>query len=210
MATPNVDFALSSLKARGATLGTFAVYLVFASIYFPNTLLVRPHPAFWRVVLALMLALGMFETYILLLPRDEARQAITYFDKDLGQQPLEITYADDCRLYTPDNPEGQFANIYFAVFDVHFFAHFLGWFAKMIIMRDWYVVWACSLVFELLELTFLYWLPNFAECWWDSLLLDVFGCNLLGSLIGYWFLKFFGVTEFHWVRGEQRQDLALH
>jgi hypothetical protein len=38
-----------------------------------------------------------------------------------------------------------------------------------------------SILFELIEFTFDNWLPNFAECWWDHLLLDVLGCNLLGE-----------------------------
>ena len=89
-----------------------------------------------------------------------------------------------------------------AVFDVHFVAHLLGWWLKMLIMRDWWVCWICSVVFELLELTFRYWLPNFYECWWDSLLLDIFGCNLLGIVLGHYTLKYFGVSKIHWVQGD--------
>jgi len=70
----------------------------------------------------------------------------------------------------------------------------------MLIMRDWYIVWFCSISFELLELTFRYWLPNFYECWWDSLILDVFGCNLAGIMLGYYFLKYFGVSKMQWVK----------
>lgn len=76
----------------------------------------------------------------------------------------------------------------------------------MLIMRDWYIVWICSISFELLELTFRYWLPNFYECWWDSLLLDVFGCNLAGILLGHYFLKYFGVSKMQWVKSIQTAD----
>lgn len=112
----------------------------------------------------------------------------------------EVSYADDCRLYTPEHPVNSFYNLYFAVYDCHSIAHLLGWFGKMLIMRDWYIVWICSISFELLELTFRYWLPNFYECWWDSLLLDVFGCNLAGILLGHYFLKYFGVSKMQWVK----------
>lgn len=115
-----------------------------------------------------------------------------------------MSYAEDCSIFTPDNPSSKFANVYNAVFDVHFFAHFAGWFGKMLIMRDWWVAWICSAGFEFLELTFRYWLPNFYECWWDSLLLDLFGCNLLGILIGAWFLKKFGVSRISWVREKSK------
>jgi hypothetical protein len=37
-----------------------------------------------------------------------------------------------------------------------------------------------SVMFELMELTFQHWLPNFNECWWDSWILDVLICNNIG------------------------------
>ena len=92
-----------------------------------------------------------------------------------------------------------------AVFDVHFVAHFLGWFGKMLIIRDWYVAWIWSAVFELLELTFRYWLPNFYECWWDSLLLDLLGCNFIGIVCGHYFLKHYGVSKLNWIRGDKKE-----
>lgn len=82
-------------------------------------------------------------------------------------------------------------------------AHFLGWMGKMLIMRDWYVAWICSFGFEWLELTFRHWLPNFRECWWDSLLMDLFGCNLIGIILGAYILKHFGVSKIDWLRGKE-------
>lgn len=80
----------------------------------------------------------------------------------------------------------------------------------MLIMRDWYVAWTCSAVFELLELTFRYWLPNFYECWWDTLLLDLFGCNFIGILLGSYTLKYFGVSKINWVKGpEKKNDVSI-
>jgi len=32
-------------------------------------------------------------------------------------------------------------------------------------------------------------MPNFEECWWDQLILDLFGMNMLGIIIGVLFLK---------------------
>ena len=132
-----------------------------------------------------------------------------YFDPELGKPLPQILYAEDCRIYTPESPDSKFRNLVFAVFDVHFLAHFLGWWAKMLIMRDWYVAWICSSVFELLELTFRYWLPNFYECWWDSLILDLFGCNLLGIVCGVYTLQFFEVKKLDWVKGKAKQQYQL-
>ena len=69
----------------------------------------------------------------------------------------------------------------------------------MMIMRDWYVAWACSIGFEICEITFRHWLPNFYECWWDHLCLDLFGCNLIGIILGHYTLQYFGSTRINWV-----------
>lgn len=41
-----------------------------------------------------------------------------------------------------------------------------------------------SIFFEFFELTFRHWLPNFNECWWDHVILDLLLCNGIGMLIG--------------------------
>lgn len=97
------------------------------------------------------------------------------------------------------------ANITDAVFDVHFVAHFLGWWGKMCFMRDWYLAWVCSIGFEICELTFRHWLPNFYECWWDHIFLDLFGCNLIGIFLGHYTLKYFGSSKATWIFDGQQQ-----
>lgn len=37
----------------------------------------------------------------------------------------------------------------------------------MMIIRDTKVAWIISGSFELIEISFRHWLPNFWECWWD-------------------------------------------
>ena len=194
---------IGTLKTRGAVLGTVFAFVCFATIHFPNTIMIRPHPIFWRALMGLFTIYAMMITYIFLLPVEEARLALRYFDPELGRPLKEISYAEDCRFYTPENPDSKFTNFSLAFWDVHTLAHFLGWFGKMLIMRDWYVVWICSAGFEWLEITFRYWLPNFWECWWDHLLLDLFGMNLAGILIGAYVLKQFGVSKIDWLRGRE-------
>lgn len=82
--------------------------------------------------------------------------------------------------------------------DIFIVAHFIGWFFRAIILRNNLLVWTMSLLFEVYELTFRHWLPNFYECWWDHLLLDVFGCNMLGIFLGNWVMGRLGVEKFHW------------
>ena len=173
--------------------------MVIGAIHLPNTIMTRPHVIVWRAVMACFIMYAMFMTYLLLLPVDQARQTLRIFDDGLGKPLPERSYADDCRLYTPDHPTSYFANFSDAVFDVHFVAHFLGWWGKMMIMRDWYLAWACSIGFEICEITFRHWLPNFWECWWDHLFLDLFGCNLIGIVLGHYTIKYFGSNRLRWI-----------
>jgi len=76
----------------------------------------------------------------------------------------------------------------------------------MVFMRDWYIAWICSILFECCELTFRHWLPNFYECWWDHIFLDLFGCNLVGMIIGHYFLKYFSIPRFGWVRRDKKAE----
>eukprot|EP01054_Gregarina_sp_Poly1_P005711 Gregarina_sp_Poly_1__5710@NODE_2_length_28028_cov_167_134223_g1_i0_p11_GENE_NODE_2_length_28028_cov_167_134223_g1_i0NODE_2_length_28028_cov_167_134223_g1_i0_p11_ORF_typecomplete_len266_score21_49PSS/PF03034_15/3_1e57YitT_membrane/PF02588_15/0_67YitT_membrane/PF02588_15/5_1e02_NODE_2_length_28028_cov_167_134223_g1_i01424715044 len=55
---------------------------------------------------------------------------------------------------------------------------------KALILRDWILLWLCSLLFELSEVMLRHILPNFWECWWDHFIMDIFGCNLLGIWLG--------------------------
>jgi phosphatidylserine synthase 2 len=131
---------------------------------------------------------------------------MTIFDSNLGKPLAEQSYAEDCRIFTPDNPESMFKNVRDTINDCHFSAHFVGWFVKMLIMRDFWLAWICSVSFEICELTFRHWLPNFYECWWDHLLLDLFGCNLIGIILGNWALLYFGVTKIKWIRQSQKKE----
>ncbi len=93
------------MNSKGATIGTVFVFLCFASIHYPNTIIVRPHPIFWRVVLGLFSLYAMFITYLFLLPIDEVRETLKFFDPNLGVPLGEMSYAEDCRVWTPENPD---------------------------------------------------------------------------------------------------------
>ena len=93
------------------------------------------------------------------------------------------SYAEDCRIYTPENPVSKFYNVSSAL-DVFVSAHFVGWTVKMLITRDFKVTMFQSVFFEILEITFRHWLNNFWECWWDHIILDIIICNTGGILFG--------------------------
>ena len=108
-----------------------------------------------------------FMTMVLILPLNEARWVFKIFHPAFGVEMPERSYADDCRVFTPENPVSSYYNIYNAVYDVHFVAHLLGWWGKMLIIRDTKIAWFISISFEFIEISFRHWLENFWECWWD-------------------------------------------
>ncbi len=48
------------------------------------------------------------------------------------------------------------------------------------------------------QMAFGHLLPNFYECWWDNLVLDVLLCNGLGIFTGMQVCKFLEMREHHW------------
>ena len=80
--------------------------------------------------------------------------------------------------------------------------HAIGWFIKMLIFRDLKICWFLSGLFEFLEISLKHNLPNFNECWWDHLLLDFLGCNVIGMYLGYVCCKYCEMKEYHWGVGE--------
>ena len=45
--------------------------------------------------------------------------------------------------------------------------HFIGWWLKTMVLRDYWICMIMSFLFELLEFSLQHQLPNFSECWWD-------------------------------------------
>ena len=179
--------------------------LLFSSFYMPDTIVTRPHPFIWRMVLGANLIYAAFLVYMSFLPLEEARNTMKIFDPRLGGPLPEKSYAYDWRIFTPDDPISMFRNLRDAM-DIHVLAHFLGWVCKVLIMRDIKLWWIWSIAFELLEITFRHWLPNFYECWWDHLILDLFGCNMIGIMIGAFILRKFSVVKLNWIYAKQKSD----
>lgn len=172
----------------------------FASVMFPDSFIKRPHPVFWRILLGIMLCYSTFMTMVLLLPVDRARWVFKLFHPSFGVLLPERNYADDCRLYTAETPEKLYiANLYDNIYDVHFVAHLAGWWFKMMIIRDTKIAWIVSITFELVEISYRHMLPNFWECWWDQMFLDLFGCNMAGIIMGAWTIKWMGISRINWL-----------
>lgn len=83
--------------------------------------------------------------------------------------------------------------------DVFAWGHFLGWLFKALLFRHAGLLWAISVMWEITEIAFAHLLPNFLECWWDSVILDVLICNGLGIWCGLKICKVLEMREYKWV-----------
>lgn len=68
--------------------------------------------------------------------------------------------------------------------DFFVLAHTFGWFLKSLVIRDRWLLWITSVMFEVMEYSLEHQLPNFAECWWDHWIMDVLTCNWFGIWAG--------------------------
>eukprot|EP01013_Petalomonas_cantuscygni_P002106 TRINITY_DN12132_c0_g1_i1.p1 TRINITY_DN12132_c0_g1~~TRINITY_DN12132_c0_g1_i1.p1 ORF type:complete len:481 (-),score=93.16 TRINITY_DN12132_c0_g1_i1:242-1684(-) len=181
--------------ARAATV----FFLFFCALHLPDGIMRRPHVVFWRVVLGLSVAYAMFLSFLLYLDLESVRSVFFFLDPRLSASQEEKAYDTGCDVYTPNDPRGPFANVAGVWGDEFVLAHLLGYVCKAVMIRDWRVVTLCSLVFELLEVALQHVLPNFRECWWDHIIIDVLMCNAAGTAIGIAIVKWFGGARLDWV-----------
>ncbi|KAJ6583913.1 PSS-domain-containing protein [Mycena vulgaris] len=130
---------------------------------------IRPHPAFWRVVLGVNLLYELALVFLLFQDLESARGMMQMLDPKLGN-----------------------------ALDVFCVAHTLGWFGKAMILRDYWFCWILSIAFELAEYSLQHQLPNFNECWWDHWILDVLVCNWIGTYLGMKTCQYFEVKPYAW------------
>eukprot|EP01012_Entosiphon_sulcatum_P050279 TRINITY_DN6906_c0_g1_i1.p1 TRINITY_DN6906_c0_g1~~TRINITY_DN6906_c0_g1_i1.p1 ORF type:complete len:498 (-),score=110.01 TRINITY_DN6906_c0_g1_i1:6-1445(-) len=177
-----------------------ASFLWFCFVHLPDGLMLRPHPAVWRVVLGATLIYLLTLVFILFQNIGQARAILGFFDSRLNKPLPERDYAADCRIVTPDHPSGsRFANVVATVKDEFIFAHVAGHWGKAVMIRSWRVCVCISVIFELIEITFQHLLPNYMECWWDHVIVDIIVCNGLGMWLGLKTCEFFAAKKYEWV-----------
>ncbi|KAJ1642252.1 hypothetical protein J3B02_001230 [Coemansia erecta] len=177
------------LNTKWGLLALCSVFVVVSVILFRDGPFIRPHPAFWRGVLALNVLYEMFLVFLLFQSKSTGRQIMAFFDPALGRMLPERSYGDNCALTVQNVRDG---------IDIFVLAHSLGWFGKALIIRNHTMCWIMSIVFELLEYSLAHQLPNFNECWWDHWILDVFTCNWLGIYVGMKFCEHFNMKTYTW------------
>ncbi|KAI8468839.1 MAG: PSS-domain-containing protein [Monoraphidium minutum] len=181
------DGGADALWSRGdAAKGVWAavfVFLGYSTVQGPRTSMARPHPAVWRLVHGVLVAYLLLLVFLLFQSVDDARLFLRHLSPPLGRPMVHRSYAGDCRLYVR-GAGLNWAALRGTLLDEFVIAHTLGWWAKALVLRNRLLLWVASVGFELMELTFRHFLPNFNECWWDSLILDVLVCNYIGISAG--------------------------
>ena len=184
---PDTDLATSVWR------GVLAIATVFLSVgllVFPNGPFIRPHPAIWRLMFGISLLYLFVVVFVLFQKRSDVLEVIYWFDPNL--RGFDIDWSE----FTPDC-SFKFANVWSRI-DYFIPAHFFGWMYKALIIRNWGIVLACSVTWECTELFFAHILPNFVECWWDMLLLDLLIFNGLGIAFGMYLVHKLEVRAYHW------------
>jgi len=148
---------------------------------------------FWRTVTGVGVLYLCFMVFLLFQTPHDARELLKFFDPTLGVQLPERNYAENC---------DSLQTVKDTIFDEFILAHLFGWFGKAFLFRDSYLCWLMSVLFEVLEMTFQHMLPNFAECWWDHLIVDILLCNWAGFSLGLWVIHKFSVKPYRWIQPE--------
>lgn len=153
-------------------------FVIISVLAFPNGPFTRPHPAVWRTVFGLSVLYLMGLLFVLFQNYRTVKSIMYWFYPDLRDYRIdsEKEYGVNCSDVTP---ERLWSHV-----DVFAFGHFFGWAMKAVLVRHYGICWTISVTWEITEMAFAHLLPNFVECWWDALVLDVLLCNGLGIWVG--------------------------
>lgn len=88
---------MKEITFRGV-YAAIAAFLSFSMLQFRDGPFIRPHPAFWRVVLGVNLLYELGLVFLLFQDITTARLMLTYIDPNLGVPLPEKSYAEDCAL----------------------------------------------------------------------------------------------------------------
>lgn len=183
------DFRGNVLTGVG---GVFVFFMVVSILAFPNGPFVRPHPILWRMVFGCSVLYLVIIQFLIHQDHHTVRQLIVWIDREMENYTLdaEKEYGVDCWDITWER--------IWSHFDWFAFGHYFGWGMKALLIRHYGICWSISIMWELTEMAFGHLLPNFYECWWDNLVLDVLLCNGLGIFTGMQVVKWLEMREHHW------------
>jgi phosphatidylserine synthase 1 len=183
-------------------LGVVIIFMIVSMLTLPNGPFIRPHPALWRCVLGLSVLYLLMLQFLVHQDYATIRAAIVWFDPAMANYTVdsEKEYGVNCMDVTAERLWNSL--------DWFAFGHYWGWGMKALIIRHYGILWSISIMWELTEMVFGHLLPNFYECWWDNLVLDVIVCNGLGIFTGMQVCKFLTMREFKWESVKNKTTIA--
>lgn len=166
-------------------------FLIISVLTFPNGPFTRPHPAVWRIVFGISLIYFLCLVFAIYQKYSDVKEVMYWLYPDLrDSKPDEKEYAVNCSQVTV-------ARLW-SHMDVFAVGHFCGWMMKALLVRHYGICWTISVMWEVSEMAFAHLLPNFAECWWDALVLDVLLCNGLGIWLGMYICRKLEMRNYRW------------
>ncbi|MBZ3870274.1 Phosphatidylserine synthase 2 [Sciurus carolinensis] len=187
----------TAYNTKRGIVASILVFLCFGVTQAKDGPFSRPHPAYWRFWLCVSVVYELFLIFILFQTVQDGRQFLKYVDPRLGVPLPERDYGGNCLIYDPDNKTDPFHNVWDKL-DGFVPAHFIGWYLKTLMIRDWWMCMIISVMFEFLEYSLEHQLPNFSECWWDHWIMDVLVCNGLGIYCGMKTLEWLSLKTYKW------------
>eukprot|EP00003_Mantamonas_plastica_P000566 TRINITY_DN10461_c0_g1_i2.p1 TRINITY_DN10461_c0_g1~~TRINITY_DN10461_c0_g1_i2.p1 ORF type:complete len:200 (+),score=33.68 TRINITY_DN10461_c0_g1_i2:123-722(+) len=107
----NTDSLSQDEAAKLGLLAVTIAFLFFSMLQMRDGPFTRPHPAFWRVVLGSSVIYLLALVFLFFQTHSQAMKIIQWWIPEYGIPLKDRSYATDCRLYTPEDPEGSFVNI---------------------------------------------------------------------------------------------------
>ncbi|XP_023200669.1 phosphatidylserine synthase 1 [Xiphophorus maculatus] len=178
---------------RVGVLVVVSFFMVVSVLAFPNGPFIRPHPAIWRMVFGLSVLYFLFLVFLIFLSWEQVKTLMYWLDPNLRFAKREV----DIMEYATNCTDISWKRI-MSHLDFFAFAHFAGWALKALLIRSYGLCWTISITWELTELFFMHLLPNFAECWWDQLILDILLCNGGGIWLGMTACRFLEMRIYRW------------
>lgn len=88
----------SNIRHFSGVYAAIVAFLMFSMVQFRDGPFIRPHPAFWRMILGVNLLYELALVFLLFQDLKTARQMMTYIDSSLGVPLPEKNYAENCAL----------------------------------------------------------------------------------------------------------------
>ena len=180
---------------KAGLIGLVLVFIAQSSLRPYKSPFIRVRDRWCRVGARIgLLYIGLL-VFILFQKTSDARLLPVYIEPSYGKELAMRTENYD------RNCEFSYLNIS-KIIDFYFVVHLANWYLAAFIIRDYYILHFWSVLDELIELSLKNIRPNFAECWWDSLILDIILANSLGIYLGMKTIEWMGSMKYDWLGRE--------